>query len=52
MVFSCCEDVAKDRNTRGTSSMDCRERGSHVSHTVYLAHGNSKDEKRGRSRQE
>ena len=22
MVFSSCEDVAKDRNTRGTSSMD------------------------------
>ena len=29
-VFSRCEDVANDRNTRGTSSMDCRERGSHV----------------------
>ena len=29
-VFSRCKDVAKDRNTRGTSSMDCRERGSHA----------------------
>ena len=28
--LSRCEDVAKDRSTRGTSSMDCRERGSHV----------------------
>ena len=24
------EDIAKDRNTRGTSSMDCRERGFHA----------------------
>ena len=30
MVFSRCEDVVKDRNTRETSSMDCRERGSHA----------------------
>ena len=29
-VFSRCEDVAKDRNTKETSSMDCRERGSHA----------------------
>ena len=29
-VFSRCEDVAKDQNTRGTSSIDCRERRSHV----------------------
>ena len=29
-VFSRCKDVAKDRNTRGASSMDCRERGSHA----------------------
>ena len=25
-VSSRCGDAAKDRNTRGTSSMDCRER--------------------------
>ena len=30
MVFSRCKDVAKDRNSRGTSSMNCRERGSHA----------------------
>ena len=24
------KDVAKDRNAKGTSSMDCRERGSHA----------------------
>ena len=29
-VLSRCEDVAKDRNARGTSSIDCRERGSHA----------------------
>ena len=29
-VFNRREDVAKDRNTRGTSSMDCRKRGSHA----------------------
>ena len=29
-VFSLCEEVTKDRNIRGTSSMDCRERGSHA----------------------
>ena len=29
-VFSRCEDVAKDRNTRGTYSTDCRDRGSHA----------------------
>ena len=29
-VFSRCEAVAKDQNTRGTSGMDCRERGSHA----------------------
>ena len=29
-VSSRCEDVAKDQNTRGTSSMDCRERRSHA----------------------
>ena len=28
--LSRCEDVAKDRNTRGTPSMDCRKRGSHA----------------------
>ena len=33
-IFSHCEDVAKDRNTRGTSSTDCRERGSHA-RSVY-----------------
>ena len=33
-VFSRCEDVAKDRNTRGTSSIDCRERGSYA-RSVY-----------------
>ena len=27
-VFSRRKDVAKDRTTRGTSSIDCRERGS------------------------
>ena len=27
-VFSRCKDVVKDRNTRGTFSMDCREQGS------------------------
>ena len=29
-VFSRCKDVTKDRNTRGTSSMDCMELGSHA----------------------
>ena len=29
MVFSRCEDIARNRTTRGTSSMDSRERGSH-----------------------
>ena len=29
-VFSRCENVAKDRNTRGTSSMDCRVQRSHA----------------------
>ena len=29
-VFSRCEDVAKNLNTRGTSSLDYRERGSHA----------------------
>ena len=29
-VFSRCKDVAKDRNTWGTSSMNCRERRSHA----------------------
>ena len=35
-----CGDVAKDRNTRGTSSMDRRVRGSHtrsVYHTQYTS---------------
>ena len=34
-VFSRCQDVARDRNTRGTSSIDCRDRGSHA-RGVYL----------------
>ena len=29
-IFSGCEDVAKDKNIKGTSSVDCRERGSHA----------------------
>ena len=29
-VFSRCEDVARDRNTRGTSSTDFRKRGPHT----------------------
>ena len=29
-VFRRCEDAAKDRNTRGTSSMDCSDQGSHA----------------------
>ena len=33
-VFSRGEDVAKDRNTRGTSNMDCREQGSRA-RSVY-----------------
>ena len=37
MVFLRCENVAKYRNTRGTSSMDCRERGSHA-RDVYPTH--------------
>ena len=44
-VFSRCEDVAKDQNTRDNSAWDCRERKSpymrRVFHTGYLAHGNS-----------
>ena len=28
--LSRCKDVAKDRNAKGTSSMDCRERGFHA----------------------
>ena len=41
MVFSRWEDVAKDRDTRGTSSMACKERGSHargVYPTQYASH--------------
>ena len=29
-AFIRCQDVAKDLNIRGTSSMDCRERGSNA----------------------
>ena len=29
-AFSRCENVANDQNTRETSSMDYRERGSHA----------------------
>ena len=54
MVFSRCEDVTKDRNTRGTSSMDCRERGSHargVYPTYYTSRMETeKGEGRDRSR--
>ena len=49
-VFSRCEDDANDRNTKGTSSIDCTKSTRCVSHTVYHAHGNSKGEGRGRSR--
>ena len=35
IVFSRCKNVAKDRNTRGTSSMDCRERESHARGVLY-----------------
>ena len=40
-VFSHCKDIAKDRNTRGTSNMVCRKQGSHaqgVYPTQYTSH--------------
>ena len=53
-VFRRCEDVARDRNTRGTNSIDYRERGSHA-RGVHLTQDTSrmetsKGEGRGRSR--
>ena len=52
-VFSSCEDVAKDRNSRNHLAWTAENGGSHargVSHTGYLVYGNSKGEERGRSR--
>ena len=44
MHLGICE-IQRDQNTRGPFSMDNMERGSQaVSHTWYLAHGNSKGE--------
>ena len=54
-VFSSCENVAIDRNTRDhlaswtAGNWDPMHKVC-VSHTGYLAHGNSKGETRGRSR--
>ena len=46
--------ILKDQNTRGHSSWTIENgdpmHGEGVSHTVYLEHGNSKDEERGRNR--
>ena len=53
-VINRCEDIAKDRNTRGTSRMNYREWGSHaqgVYPTQYTSRmGTAKNEGRGRSR--
>ena len=51
-VFSRCEDVAKYKNTRETSSMDCRERGTHargvypIQYTSYMETARVKEQTR------
>ena len=45
-VLSCCEHVAKDRNTRDYLEGESVPCTRCVSHTGYLTHGNSKGEAR------
>ena len=50
-VLSYCEDVAKDNLARTIGTGDPMHKVC-ISHTVYLAHGNRKDEARGRNTEE